>query len=178
MNVQFTLMIATVVIFDEAIEAFVKSGVTHVILHLLSRKLTGRSKLFNVETPEECLSSGLSCYKSIDFDEYHPISVRYGSAIDAGGPKREFFDNMFKEIILGKHLMPLNSPLTMMTGILQVVGKVVVYSLVQEGPGFPFLSRPMYWLIVTGTVEDAMHYATISDAISAGSIYIIEKVIL
>ena len=85
---------------------------------------------------------------------------------------------MFKEIISGKslkmfegehcRLMPLNSPLTMMTGILQVVGKMAVYSLVQEGPGFPFLSRPMYWLIVTGSVENAMHYATIFDAISAG----------
>jgi hypothetical protein len=42
--------------------------------------------------------------------------------------------------------------------MIEIVGKIIAHSLVQGGPGFPFLSLPCYYYLATGDVIGAMAY--------------------
>ena len=46
---------------------------------------------------------------------------------------------------------------------MKVIGKMIAYSIVQCGVGFPFLSPVCYWYLVTDDVNQAISYANITD---------------
>ena len=54
-------------------------------------------------------------------------------------------------------MCPTHSPQVVFSGLIEIVGKIIAYSLAQGGPGFPFLSRPYYYL-ARGNVISAMAY--------------------
>ena len=50
-----------------------------------------------------------------------------------------------------------------MSGLLEMIGKMIAHSLAQGGPGFPFLARPCYYYLVTGDIMCAMAYCDVWD---------------
>ena len=50
-----------------------------------------------------------------------------------------------------------------MSGMLELVGKIVAHSIAQGGPGFPCLALPCYYYLVTGDLMCAMAYCSCWD---------------
>ena len=59
-------------------------------------------------------------------------------------------------------LVPAYSSNVLASGILRVLGKVIVHSLLQGGPGFPFLAPYVYTYITTESIEKAFDQVTLS----------------
>ena len=57
-------------------------------------------------------------------------------------------------------LYPVYSSFVLTSGMLIVLGRIIVYSLLQEGPGFPFLNPFVFWCLVT---EIAVNYVDVND---------------
>ena len=55
-------------------------------------------------------------------------------------------------------MCPTHSPQVVFSGLIDIVGKIIAHSLVQGGPGFPFLSLPCYYYLATGDVINSMAY--------------------
>ena len=37
-----------------------------------------------------------------------------------------------------------------------MLGKMIAHSLIQDGPGFPFLGPSIYWCVATGDLSEAV----------------------
>lgn len=68
---------------------------------------------------------------------------------------RQFYTDLFKGIIDGELMLffegennakiPGYQPETAMSGMIEMVGKIISYSLVQGGPGLPYLALPCFF---------------------------------
>ena len=75
-----------------------------------------------------------------------------------------------------KHcLRPTYSP--QLLPLFRILGVLIVHSLVQEGPGFPYLAPYVYWYLATGSEELALSYVT-NDDLSVDALAIVEMVSL
>ena len=140
------------------------------IIKNVRKKLTGRKEKLEVD-PDDIISDAISYYKSIDFDPYCPLRIAYKSqpAVDSGGVMRQFYSDLFEGLAEGKLMVlfegeadrkvPSYRPVTVMSGLLEMVGKMISHSIAQGGPGFPFLAIPCYYYLVTGDVMCAMAYS-------------------
>ena len=140
------------------------------IVKTVGKKLVGRKIKLEVY-PDDIINDAISYYKSIDFDPHCPLRIAYRSqlAIDSGGVLRQFFSDLFEKIDEGKLMVlfegeigrrvPTYRPHVVMSGLLEMVGKMIAHSLVQGGPGFPFLANPCYYYLVTGDIMCAMAYS-------------------
>ena len=87
------------------------------------------------------------------------------SAIDTGGVLRQVYTKVFSAIADGQNGLtlfreprrevPVFSNEHVLTGIFEVLGKVIAHSLIQGGPGFPYLSPVIYSYISTGDLQTA-----------------------
>ena len=70
---------------------------------------------------------------------------------DVGGPKKEFFELALKEandrLFKGKPGKRLPKKGFDFEKDLEIVGKLIAHSVLQGGPGFPFLSQALYYFI-------------------------------
>ena len=172
--------------FDEAVGKFLKDGCLSTIVSIMAGKLKGATKFIKISYPEESLTAALAYFKGVEYAENRPISVHVGIAIDAGGPKRQFFQDVIDTVITGTDLrlfegcngklVPVSSSMTLMSNILEIFGRVISHSVAEGGPAFPYLAPPIYWYLITQSVEKAMQHATILDAASAGIKYVLDKV--
>lgn len=102
------------------------------------------------------------------FEAFCPVRVNFigQPAVDSGGPRREFFTRLFQEFAYSTQglaanlfegeegrLLPPYSISTVCSGVMKVIGKMIAYSIVQCGVGFPFLSLVCYWYLVTDDVN-------------------------
>lgn len=128
-------------------------------------------------------------YKSPDFDPSAPISVfvRGQPAIDTGGVLRQVFSEVFlslsqnkgiKNIFIGDECrkVPVFSNELVVNGFFEILGKMVAHSLVQGGPGFPFLAPPIYWYLATGDLHAAIIRTSCADVSDQDLIKYIEQV--
>ena len=54
--------------------------------------------------------------------------------------------------------------MTLISGALEIVSKIISHSTIQGGPSFPYLSPAMYWFIfVTGSLDSARQHAAVND---------------
>eukprot|EP00112_Aurelia_sp_Birch-Aquarium-sp1_P011558 Seg2427.11 transcript_id=Seg2427.11/GoldUCD/mRNA.D3Y31 product="hypothetical protein" protein_id=Seg2427.11/GoldUCD/D3Y31 len=125
---------------------------------------------------EDLLMDLFSIYKSPDFDPCLQIKmqIRGEPAVDTGGVLRQSFSDVFGEIaeeerylrlFRGQHarLTPIYSSEHVITGIFEVLGKMIAHSLVQDGPGFPYLAPGIFWYIVTGDLSQAVGRSSFID---------------
>ena len=47
-----------------------------------------------------------------------------------------------------------------------MIGKIIVHSIVQGGPGFPFFSPAVFYYLATGSVEEAIQHLSIDKCAS------------
>ena len=169
-----------------ATDDFLKRGQLGLLLSALSTGLKGPNVNMRFSSRDEAFRAAFVYFKGPAYCEESPISVQNGIAIDVGGPTRQFFEDVFKEILTGKcfklfegtvgKLAPINSSATVMSGVLEVIGRICAHSLIQNGPAFNSLSPPIYWFIATGSADVAMEHCSADDAVSAGVKFAIEKV--
>ena len=89
-------------------------------------------------------------YKSTSFDACSPLRIAYEGqpARDGGGVLRQFYTDLFKGIVDGELMLlfegenngKLPGYQPAMSGMIEMVGKMISYSLVQGGPGLPCLA--------------------------------------
>ena len=117
-----------------------------------------------------------SFYKSPDFDPTIPVFLllKGQPAIDSGGAVRQVFGDLFyamannegiKIVFNGdkNNKVPAFSNELVVNGLFEVLGKMIAHSLIQSGPGFPYLSPTIYWYLATGDLQIAIQKATCSD---------------
>ena len=115
-------------------------------------------------------------YKSADFDPTIPIfvSLKGQPAIDTGGVLRQVFSDVFysmannegvKNVFNGDkyNKVPAFSNELVVNGLFEVLGKMIAHSLIQSGPGFPYLSPTIYWYLATGDLQIAIQKASCLD---------------
>ena len=140
----------------------------------LGKKLTGKRKKLEIDE-DDLVSDAIAYYKSIEIDAHCPLRITYASqpAIDSGGILRQFYSDLFDALAEGKLMelfegeinrkVPSYRPEAVMSGLLEMIGKMIAHSLAQGGPGFPFLARPCYYYLVTGDIMCAMAYCDVWD---------------
>ena len=102
--------------------------------------------------------------------------MRGEPAIDTegGGVLRQAFTDVFHEIASGEsylrlftghsqRLTTIYSSEHVLPGVFEVLGKLITHSLVQGGPGFPFLAPAIYWYVATGDLSEAVARASCLD---------------
>ena len=106
---------------------------------------------------DDLIHDAVAFYKSSSFDACSPLRIAYEGqpAIDGGGVLRQFYTDLFKGIIDGELMLlfegennakiPSYQPKTAMSGMIEMVGRIISYSLVQGGPGLPCLALPCFF---------------------------------
>ena len=171
---------------EEATDDFLHRDSLGIILSALGTKLTGPARIITISSDQDAFSAAFRYFKGCEYNATSPLTIRSGMAIDAGGPLRQFFEDVFQVILKGQciklfegpqgRMAPVNSSATVMSGVLETIGRIIAHSLVQNGPTFPFLAPPIYWYIVTGSTDVAMQHCSVIDAVSAGVKFVLEKV--
>ena len=139
-----------------------------------SRMLTRLNKVTVNSTT--LLRDGLSFYKSPTLNLAKPIEVEIADseAIDLGGPRRQFFCTLIEGLARNErlrlfeknhddsYLLPAVNHDAIICGHFKMLGRIIVHSVLQEGPAFPLLPPPVYYYLVHGTLEAAMPYMDIN----------------
>lgn len=147
------------------------------VLQNLRRKMKSRGMREKLKVdPEDEVMDVYTYYKSSDFDPLIPIYVylKGQPAIDTGGVLRQVFSNVFyalannegiKNIFVGSEgrRLPVFSNELVVNGFFETLGKMIAHSLVQGGPGFPYLSPTIYWYLATGDLQVSLQRASCTD---------------
>ena len=56
------------------------------------------------------------------------------------------------------YLLPAINHDDILSGQFKMLGRIILHSILMEGPGFPLLPQPIYHYLVHGTVESTMPY--------------------
>ena len=169
-----------------ATDDFIDRGWLGLLLSALSTKLEGPNKCLKVSSSEDAFPVAFSYFKGPEYNATSAITIQSGMAIDVGGPMRQFFQDVFHVIIEGKclklfegsegRMAPVNLSATVMSGVLETVGRICAHSMVQGGPTFAHLSPTIYWFLATGSTDMAMQHSSYLDVVSPGVKYVINKV--
>ena len=158
------------------------------ILTELRKQMQHPPQKLNVDK-EDLLSDAVCYYKDPDFDPRKRIRVRSKDqvALDTGGVLRQFYSDVFVALSQnGDHLklfegeakrrLPLFRSEHVVSGIFEIVGKMIAHSLVQGGPGFPYLAPVVYSYISTGDLQAALLHVSAVDVCDPTLSTIIERV--
>ena len=151
------------------------------------RLLNGTIVYLEVD-PDHLIETAVRYYKQPSLHLTHPLSIQYSgaAAIDAGGPRRQFFTNVLKALKShyslfegsDNQLVPVYSASVLASGLLKVLGQVIVHSCLQEGPGFPFLAPFVYKSICRMSMDEILpYYVEVSD-LPISMRYLVEQVCL
>ena len=161
-------------------------------LDRMPTKLTGLVLRIRIEE-DDLLMQALPIYKGPKFDPTRPLNITFKNqpAVDTGGPKREFYTQLFHGLATSDgsvlpamfegeegRLIPCYSSSVVYSGLMTVVGKMIAHSIVQCGVGFPFLSPVCYWYLITGDVSEAISYGNIEDVRDIEYAELIHRVIV
>ena len=124
--------------------------------------------------PEDILQDAFAFYKSSGFDESCPLRIVYNGqpAADSGGVLRQFYSDVFNKVVENyfhgdnNKKLPIPSSDILMSGMMVILGKMIVHSLLQGGPGFPFFPLACYKYLATGDTANAAIDVDASDVAS------------
>ena len=137
---------------------------------------------------EDLVSDALYHYKSRDFDATTPLRIRIRNqvTVDNGGVLRQFYSDVFASLARSDEMklfqgevrrrLPLFKNEHVITGIFEILGKMIAHSLVQEGPGFPYLAPVIYSYISSGDLQVALLKVSIMDVCDPILAGVIKKV--
>ena len=102
-----------------------------------------------------------------------PISgiVKGQPAVDTGGVLRQVFSEVFLVLANNEGIqhifteeayrkVPVFGNELAVNGFFEVLGKMIAHSLVQGGPGFPYMSPAVYWYLTTGDLQASLSRAS------------------
>ena len=147
------------------------------ILKQLKLKMKGYSLAEKIKVDREDLILDLfQYYKDPDFNPELQIKIQFRRepAIDNGGLLREAYEDAFLALAKGDaglkmfqgpydRLVPIYRSDNVLNGVFEVLGKMVAHSIIQGGPGFPYLSPVVYWYVATGDLQQGIARASVLD---------------
>lgn len=143
----------------------------HDVLEQLSQHLLKKDSITLSVDDESAVGDAIAYYKKRDVDLTHPLRIKYSAGLDAGGLSRQFYSDVMLHIKdkmnafegpVATCLIPAYSSQVLASGILKILGRIVVHSLLQGGPGFPFLAPYVYKYITTENIDQAFEDVTLS----------------
>ena len=125
----------------------------------------------------ECLEEALIYFKNSEFDPKVKLTVTFKgqAAVDTGGVTRQFYTNVFDQMITGyeeiprmfegkdRRLLPIHNAGFVLSGLMEIVGKMMAHSIIQVGVGFAGLAPCIYQYIVTGDISKTIDFVSIDD---------------
>lgn len=123
----------------------------------------------------------LKKYKIPTFNLRSPLNVQFMTSgtfeprIDAGGPKREFFHLLMNELVRGSfngirifegeqgHLLPVNNYELLSSHFFEMVGKMVLHSLLHQCRGLEGISPAVTNYIVSGNRDSVLQHLSLHD---------------
>jgi len=147
------------------------------ILNNLKLKMKGYGQAEKIKVDREDLVLDLfHYYKDSDFNPEFQIKVQFRGepAIDTGGVLRQAYEDAFLALAKGEaglkmfqgpfeRVVPIYRSDNVLNGVFEVLGKMVAHSMIQGGPGFPYLSPVIYWYIGTGDLQQGIARASVID---------------
>ena len=148
--------------------------------HELKSELLKLQKTFSNEQREklkidedDILNDAMAYYKEQTFDATKRLRIMYRGqpAADTGGVLRQFYTQLLIEVSnVFFHGEEYKSPIynceMVASGVMKLVGIIIVHSILQGGPGFPVFGPAVYNYLATGDVQEAMKGLTIKDCSS------------
>ena len=144
--------------FDTALESL------QAIIEERKKQLSDEKEKAKVEE-DDLLNDALTYYKDSDFD---PKKKLQQPAADTGGVLRQFFTQLLKEIselfFFGeKSRRPIYNSDIVSSGMMKLIGTIIVHSVLLAGLGFPVFSRSIYRYLATGKTDDVIQNMTVDD---------------
>ena len=104
---------------------------------------------------EDLLSDAMAYYKDPNFDPKKKLRVVYNKqpAADTGGVTRQFLHTATPPDV---YKIPTDNSQVVASGIMKLVGTIIVHSILQGGPGLRIFSPSVYHYLATGDVDGAI----------------------
>ena len=160
---------------DRSSSPELESKSSHMSLELLIEELRGKMsdafdrKKLRVDE-EDLVADAVAFYKRPDFDPKAGVQVVYSGqpASDTGGVSRHFFSDFLHRLsqiyFSGEsRKVPLCNTDILISGLMKIIGTIIVHSVLHGGPGFPFFSSALYWYLATGSVDAAIQQLCFDD---------------
>ena len=118
---------------------------------------------------KDILEDAMVYYKAEDFDPTKRLTIVYSgqSPADTEGVVRQFYTLLLcavpKQFFQGLDRTPIYSSDVVAAGVMKLVGVMVVYSILQGGPGFPIFSPAVYNYLCKGALQEAVKTMTTDD---------------
>jgi hypothetical protein len=141
---------------------------------------------------DHLLSDSITIFKAQDFDYKIPVRVVFEGepAVDGGGPKREYFSLLLQSLVSpccpirlfeGRDsiVLPMHNMDALRAGMFKVAGRMITTSVVNGGPGFPYLPSVLYSYFITpsGEIEKVLSEITKDDVVDWNILEAIQKVL-
>ena len=143
-------------------------------LKTLARKMNPYSTAEKLKVDREDLVMDVfQHYKYSNFDSSVAIKfqIRGEPVVDTGGVLRQVYESVFLKIAKGegcngvqmfqgplKRVLPSYRSSTILSGTFKILGKIIAHSLVQGGPGFPYLCPTLFWYILLVICIHALYW--------------------
>ena len=138
---------------------------------------------------DDVVSDVLHYYKNPNFDPKKGLRfcIKGKIAIDTGGVLRQIYADVFIALAENKYglvlfkedatrKVPVFSNSHVLTGIFEIIGRLIAHSLIQGGPGFPYLAPIIYSYLSSGDLQTAVLKASYMDVIGQPLHIYIDKV--
>lgn len=158
-----------------------------ILLNLQKQIELGVEKLKVDE--DDVVSDVLHYYKNPSFDPKKGLRfcIKGKIAIDTGGVLRQIYSDVFNSLAESKgglvlfkgdttRKVPVFSNTHVLTGIFEIMGKLIAHSLIQGGPGFPYLAPIIYSYLSSGDLQTAILKASSMDVMGQQLYIYIDKV--
>jgi len=139
------------------------------LLEELKNKMSIEREKLKVDE-EDLLNDAMAYYKNPNFNPKKQLRVIFNNqpAADIGGVSRQFFTQllylMSEEFFQGdNYKLPTYSSHVVASGIMKLVGTVIVHSILQGGPGLTIFSPSVYHYLATGDVDGAIQKMSVND---------------
>lgn len=139
-------------------------------LQKLQKKFSNGPKEKLKVDEEDILNDSITYYKDPDFDPTKRLRIVYSGqpAADTGGVVRQFYTQLLSAIndtfFQGDdYRLPVYNSNEASSGSFMLVGKIIVHSILQGGPGLPIFSPGIYYYLAKGDVTEAITGLSIVD---------------
>ena len=119
---------------------------------------------------EDLLNDAITYYKDSDFNPAKKLRIVYTNqpAADTGGVVRQFYTQLLATITDSffqgqEYRSPIYNSDTVASGLMKLVGSIIVHSILQGGPGVPIFSPGIYYYLAKGNMEEALKGLTLTD---------------
>lgn len=137
------------------------------VVDYFDKKMTGDKERLRLKA-ENALEEALCYYKSGNFDAASKIVITYKGqpAVDTGGILRQFYTDVFAQMVTGmedipplfegndRRKLPIYSAAAVLSGLYEILGKIMAHALCLCGSGFGYCSPAVYKFIVTGDISE------------------------